>query len=230
MEIRRLSLRAGAEAARGTGVIIDVFRAFTCAPLLLHLGARRLILAAEIAACLAWRGRAILVGEQDERPIAGFDLTNSPWQILAAGRTMFTGRTVVLRTTSGVTGALIALAHCEDVLLASFANARASADYLRARRPALVSLVAMGSGGRTEAPEDERCAERIAAHLTGAPYDRLSALAEILACESAQKFLRGDRAHLPAADPLICLQDDLFEQALRLERRDGVAEVVAVRA
>lgn len=229
MEIRRLSLREGAEAARGLAVIIDVFRAFTCAPLMLHLGAGRLILESDIDACLAWRGRALLVGERDEEPIAGFDLTNSPWQILAAGRAAFAGRTVVHRTTSGVTGALIAAANGAEVLLASFANARATAQTVARQRPAVVSLVAMGVRSRARAPEDERCAERIAAHLTGAPFDRLGALAEIVAHETAQKFLRGDKPYLPREDPLLCLQDDLFDFALRLVRRDGVAEAVPVR-
>lgn len=229
MEIRRLSLREGAEAARGLAVIIDVFRAFTCAPLMLHLGARRLILESDIDACLAWRGQAVLVGEQNEEPIAGFDFTNSPAQILAAGREAFAGRTVVHRTTSGVTGALIAAANGADVLLASFANARATAQYILGRRPPLVCLCAMGIRSRVKAPEDERCAERIAAHLTGASFDRLGALGEIVAHETAQKFLRGDKPHLPREDPLLCLQDDLFDFVLRLERRDGVAEAVAVR-
>lgn len=229
MEIRRLSLRQGAEDASGLAVVIDVFRAFTCAPLMLHLGAARLIVDADIPSCLEWRGRAVLVGERDEEPIEGFDYTNSPWQILAAGRAAFAGRTVVHRTTSGVSGALIAAERCDEVLLASFVTARATADYIRCRRPAVVSLVAMGIRSRTPAPEDERCAERIEAHLTGAPCDRLGAVAEILGHETARKFLRGDKPHLPREDPILCLQDDLFDFALRLERRDGVAEAVAVR-
>ena len=229
MEIRRLSLREGAQATRGLAVIIDVFRAFTCAPLMLHLGARRLILEADIEACLAWRGRAVLVGEHNEEPIEGFDLTNSPWQILHAGRALFAGRTVVHRTTSGVSGAVIAAATCEDVLLASFANARATAAYIVGRQPDLVSLCAMGIRSRAKAPEDERCAERIEALVTGGRVDRLGALAEILAHETTQKFLRGDKAYLPREDPAICLQDDLFDFALRAERRDGVLEAIAVR-
>ena len=52
---------------------------------------------------------AVLVGEINEEPIEGFDLTNSPSLILAGGRALFEGRTVVHRTTSGVTGALTAL-------------------------------------------------------------------------------------------------------------------------
>jgi 2-phosphosulfolactate phosphatase len=44
VQIRRLSLQQGALSARGTTVIIDVFRAFTCEPLMYQLGAERILL------------------------------------------------------------------------------------------------------------------------------------------------------------------------------------------
>lgn len=53
MQIQRLSLAEGAREATGVAVIIDVFRAFTCEPLMLHLGARRLILEGDPQRCLA---------------------------------------------------------------------------------------------------------------------------------------------------------------------------------
>ena len=36
MQIKRLSLREGSQAATGIAVVIDVFRAFSCEPLLYH--------------------------------------------------------------------------------------------------------------------------------------------------------------------------------------------------
>ena len=44
MDISRASLLEGAKAARGVAVIIDVFRAFTCSPLLFSLGIQKSIL------------------------------------------------------------------------------------------------------------------------------------------------------------------------------------------
>ena len=76
MQIKRLSLREGAQAATGIAVVIDVFRAFSCEPLLYYYGARRIILEGDIDKCLAMRADAILVGEANEVPIPGFDLTN----------------------------------------------------------------------------------------------------------------------------------------------------------
>jgi len=222
VQIRRLSLQQGALSARGTTVIIDVFRAFTCEPLMYQLGAERVFLEPNIKRCLAHQGEFILVGEQDELPIKGFDLTNSPWLIASKGREYFYGKTVMHRTTSGVTGAATALAHSEEVLLASFVNARATADYIRACSPELVSIVAMGILSKNPAPEDELCGDYIEALLRGAPYDHVAAVSQILAHETAQKFLRGDKTYLLREDPVLCLQRDLFGFALRAEREGDV--------
>lgn len=232
MEIRRLSLAEGARAAEGVAVVIDVFRAFTCEPLMFHCGARRVVLQADPAACLAWRARepdAVLVGEIDEEPIPGFDLTNSPSLILQRGRALFDGRTVVHRTTSGVTGALTALERCDEVLLGSFAIAGATAGHIRRRAPRVVSLVAMGIRSRASAPEDDACGDCLESLLTEGSYDHVEAVAAILAHETAQKFLRGDKPWLPREDPVFCLQRDLFGFALLARRReDGSVEAVPV--
>jgi 2-phosphosulfolactate phosphatase len=233
MRIRRLSLAEGARSAEGLAVIIDVFRAFTCEPLMFHCGARRIILEGDPDACRAFRSvdlAAVLVGEINEEPIEGFDLTNSPSLILAGGRAMFEGRTVVHRTTSGITGALTALEGCDEVLLGSYIVARATTDYILRRGPGVVSIVTMGMRSVAEAPEDEACGDYIESLLGGPPYDHAQALAEILAGETACRFLRNDKPYLPPADPALCLQRDLFDFALRAERRGDRVEAVRVSA
>ena len=82
MHIQRHSLLKGCLEARGLTVIIDVFRAFTCEPLFYHLGAVRVILESDIEKCKAMKSNYILVGENNEMPVEGFDLTNSPSLIL----------------------------------------------------------------------------------------------------------------------------------------------------
>lgn len=221
MRIQRLSLAQGAAQARGIAIVIDVFRAFTCEPLLFHYGAREIILEPDIAAALAMPGDYLRIGELNEVPIEGFDLTNSPFLIMSRGRSFFEGRRIVHRTTSGVTGAAEASRHADQVLLASFANARATAEYVRNAAPDLVSIVAMGIRSKESAPEDDRCGDYLEHLLTGTPYDHVQALAEILAHETAQKFLRGDKPYLPREDPAICLQRDLFDLALVLNVQDG---------
>lgn len=229
MKIRRLSLAEGARDARGTAVVIDVFRAFTCEPLMYAMGAAEVLLEGDVERCLSLRGDAVLVGEVDEMPIAGFDLTNSPTLIVRHGRGLFAGRRVVHRTTSGVTGALTALANCEEVLLAAYVTAAATVRYIRERGPDVVSICAMGVRSRQPAPEDERCGDYIESLLTGRPYDHIAALAEILEDETAQRFLRGDKAYLPREDAVFCLQRDLFDFALKAERRGDLVAAAPVR-
>jgi 2-phosphosulfolactate phosphatase len=230
MKIKRLSLREGSLAAEGMAVVIDVFRAFSCEPLLYHCGAREIILESDIERCLEMRDGAILVGERDELPIPGFHLTNSPFLIMERGRRLFEGQKVVHRTTAGVTGALDALERCDDVVLASFLTGRATAEYVKHRAPAVVSIVAMGIRTLEKAPEDEYCGDYIESLLTGKPYDHVRAVHEILNHETARKFLRGDKTYLPREDPVICLQRDLFHFAVRAERCGDLVAAVRVHA
>lgn len=221
MQIVHDSLLAGAQAARGMAVIIDVFRAFTCTPLLFSLGIEKSILAAtpQEAFALKQDGNDILlIGEIGGIPIDGFDLGNSPSEIRRQDPSIFKGRTVVQRTSAGVQGALAALAAADDVLVAGYTNARATADYILAKKPKRVSLVAMGWDLKERAPEDEGCARYIA-HLLGAgDYDHNKTLGEIVCNETAQRFLRADNPHFPAEDPILCLQRDIHDFALRVER------------
>jgi 2-phosphosulfolactate phosphatase len=228
MEIRRLSLLEGAKEATGIAVIIDVFRAFSCEPVLHALGAERVLLEADVDKCLAMRGRAVLLGELGGEPIEGFDLPNSPYFILRKGAGFFRGRPAVHRSTAGVCGALAAMEQADEVMLTSFMTARATVRYIKERRPRCVSIVAMGDHRRVEVPEDLRCADYVDSLLSGRPYDHLAATDEILSDDSAQKFLRGDQPQYPREDPTLCLQRDLFDFALRAERRDGSIEAVKV--
>ena len=116
IRVTRDSLLAGAYAAQGIAIVVDVFRAFTCAPLMISLGLKRLILVATPEEALAMKerhGEFILSGEKGGFPIEGFDLGNSPIQILRKGPAFFKGKTVVQRTSSGVQGALAALGVAE---------------------------------------------------------------------------------------------------------------------
>ena len=222
------SLLAGARAARGLAVIIDVFRAFTCAALLISLGIKKSILAATPEEAFALKkqdNEILLIGEIGGIPIEGFDMGNSPVEILRRGRSFFQGKTVVQRTSSGVQGALAALEVADEVLLGSYNTARATAEYIVSEKPDTVSLVAMGWDPTVKAPEDECCARYIA-HLLGAgDYDHDEALSEILFQETAQRFLRADNPAFPAEDPVLCLQRDVYNFALRAECNENLVVV-----
>ncbi len=228
MEITRSSLLSGAKHARGVAVIIDVFRAFSCTPLLFSLGIQSSIFVASPDQALKLKHQdpdLLLIGEIGGAPIEGFDFGNSPSQILNADPGTFSDRTVVQRTSSGVQGALAALKTADEVLLGSYGLASATADYILTCRPREVSLVAMGWDLKEIAPEDEGCAGYMAHLLGGGTYNHLQALREIMTHESTQKFLRGDKAYFPPEDPILCLQRDIYDFALRVKQTADSVQV-----
>jgi len=226
MKINRLSLDSGAKQARGIAIIIDVFRAFTCEPLMYHLGAREIIVESDVEKCRTIDPDGILAGEIDGIDIEGFDLGNSPTRIVERGRDYFIGRRVIHRSTSGVTGTLAAMAHADEVLVGSYINAAATCAYIRDKSPDVVSIVAMGVvPDKITTPEDEFCGDYMEYLLTGTPYDHVSALGTILSDESAQKFLRGDKPWYPREDTVYCLQRDSLDCVLRATDENGLVIV-----
>lgn len=225
MHILRKSLLAGAHQAKGVAVVIDVYRAFTSAALMTHLGAEKIILLAEPEAVLKLKREKgyLAVGEVDGKKVPGFDLGNSPSRILAAGRDFFAGRTVAQRTSAGVTGAVAAARRSDAVILGSYVTAAAIARYIGGLSPPpeVVSLVAMGADGQEVTPDDEACADYLEHLLTDRPYDHTAALRRVVEHECTQKFLRGDQPHFPPTDPLYCLQRDVFDFVLVAAQEDG---------
>jgi 2-phosphosulfolactate phosphatase len=224
MHVTHASLLEGAQNARGVAVIIDVFRAFTCAPLLFSFGIRKSILVSTPEEAFALRQKnneLLLIGEVGGVPIKGFDLGNSPGEILKKGGTFFKDKTVVQRTSSGVQGVLAAIGVADEVLPASYALAKATVRYIQSKKPVRVSLVAMGWAMKHMAPEDEWCARYIS-HLLGFnDYNHNAALLEILFHPTTQKFFDPEKPYFPPEDPALCLQLDVHNFVLRATLNDG---------
>ncbi len=229
MKIIRKSLARGAEEARGLAVVIDVFRAFSCQPLFFHLGAQRVIPIPEPERARKIKEQNpefILVGEVNEAPLEGADMGNSPSQAILKGEGFFKGRTVVHRTTAGVTGAVAAAKNADQVVLGSFVTARAIARYIKDYAPREVTLVAMGDRAREKCPEDEACADYLEHLLSGGPYDPVRAFKEVVFQRTAQKFIQGRKTYLPREDPLFCLQRDVFDFVLVLDQTGEELQVL----
>ena len=81
------SLVEGARRARGTVVIIDVFRAFTTEAVAFRRGAKKIILVGSPEEALRLRSDGIAdlcVGEVHGMRPAGFDYNNSPYEMSEA--------------------------------------------------------------------------------------------------------------------------------------------------
>ena len=118
MEIQILHLIEGARAARGTAVVIDVFRAFTVEAYLAQNGAAHIIPVGDKAIAYAYKEvhpDAILVGERQGKILPGFDYGNSPSQLEHAD---LTGKTVIHTTSAGTQGIANAI-HADEILTGS---------------------------------------------------------------------------------------------------------------
>ena len=179
MRIERRSLLAGAAEARGVAVVIDVLRAFSCSALMFHYGIRDLALVRTPQEALAFRDGDpdyLVAGEVKGVKVEGFDVGNSPADIVSKGESFFHGRRIAARSSAGTQGVLAAAAHAEQVLLGSYMTAAATAAYIRdhARIDALVrghdttvTIVAMGYEGVRPSVEDERCGDYLEYLLGG---------------------------------------------------------------
>lgn len=226
------SLEQGAANARGLAVVVDVFRAFTCAALMLEFGVEEIVLVESPEEAFELKSRdpsLLLVGEVEGRPIEGFDLPNSPHEILKKGPSALRGRKVVHRSSSGVRGALLAMKRADLVLLASFLNASATARFITSGGYPLVHIVAMGWQMKRPTPEDEWCAKYLASLLhgdgEGEDYNHWKALKEILESSEAQKFLTRQKAYYPPEDVVICMQRDAVDVVMVAKEEKGLALV-----
>jgi len=221
MDIRIESLLEGARRARGTVVIIDVFRAFTTAAVALARGADRIILVAEPEEALALRRRGVgdlLIGEVGGRKPVGFDLGNSPYELSQAE---VAGKTLIQSTRAGTVGACAAR-HAENLYAASLVVARATAIALLQAAPPLVTLVAMGAEGKQRSDEDEQCALYLRNLLGGRQPDRECVRQLVLVGSEAAKYEDPKRPYFHPQDREIALQIDSLDLAIRVSRENGL--------
>ena len=217
--IRSLQLLEGARRAAGVTVVIDVFRAFSVAPLAIAAGAVRIHPVATPRDALLARKRHpdwLLIGERDGQPLPGFDFGNSPADIMAAD---LTGRVLVQRTSAGIQGLLAAGENSDvtDVITGSFVNARALVDYVRSADSPVVSLVAMGWNAAEPTLDDELCAGYLAAGIRDGVLPGIDPIRDRLRSDPCgAKFFDDSRPWFKPADFDICLTPSTVDSVLGL--------------
>ena len=221
LEIRVDSLIEGASRAKGTVVIVDVFRAFTTAAVAFSRGADKIVLVAEIEDALELRRRGVgdlCMGEVGGARPDGFDLGNSPFEMSSAD---VEGRTLIQSTRAGTVGAS-AVRSADAIYVCSLVIAGATARAVLRQRPGLVTIVAMGAEGMTRTDEDEQCAMYLRNVLRGRAPDPAAVRALVLAGESSLRF---DDPALPQYHPEdreIALQIDSMTFAIKVRREGGL--------
>ena len=218
MRIQILELIEGAKQAEGLTVVIDVFRAFTTECYCFAGGAEVCYPIGSMEDAFALKAAHpdwVLLGERGGSKVEGSDLGNSPWD---ASRYDFQGKTMIHSTSAGTQGIVnAARANATEILTGSLVNARATAEYIRAKAPRTVSLVAMGKAGVIPIPEDRLAADYIRALLEGTPYD-IDAKIDYLKDHGGEQFFDPALAHIfPREDYPLCVAYDRFPFVLRVE-------------
>lgn len=227
MDLTELDGVHGAQRARGHVVVIDVLRAFTCAAYAFDRGAAEIVLVATVEEALAERAArpgSLAMGEVGGRRPEGFDLGNSPAEIVRAD---LAGRTLVQRTGCGTQG-VVAAAQADAVFAASLVNASATARHLRAAGAERISVVAMGSSRGPDGPEDVACRELIAARLRREEPDLARIAGVVAACPAADELRDASRGIGCAEDVHLALEIDRFDFAMAVTR-DAAGRPVARR-
>ena len=221
MNITLGSLISGAQAARGTAVIIDVYRAFTTAAVAFSRGARQIVLVGKTSEALELRDRGVgdlCMGEMHGMRPDGFDFGNSPHELSQAD---VEGKTLIHSTMAGTVG-VTAAQGADEIYLGSLVIAQATASRLIARDVGRVSIVAMGGGGEFRTDEDEQCALYIRNLLEGRRPDREAVRSLVLSGGESQKFGDPAQPHFHKRDVEMALEIDSVPFAIRVHREDGL--------
>ena len=221
MNIRILQLIEGARQATGLTVIIDVFRAFSVEAYFLNNGAKAIIPIGD--AQTAYRLKEenpnmILAGERHGRILPGFDVGNSPSQLMKLDAK---GKTVVHTTSAGTQGIVNAL-QATEILGGSLVTAGAIARYIKQKGYEDISLVCMGLEAKAPIEEDTLCAEYIKSLLTGTSIDMEAEIQKLRHTSGAKFFDPAQSDVFPEDDFHMCTQLNRFDFIVRLEKgEDG---------
>jgi 2-phosphosulfolactate phosphatase len=209
---------AGARAARGAVVVIDVLRAFTVSAYALAGGAVECRLVGELGEARALAGTipgALVSAEVEGLPVEGIAISNSPTMVRDAD---LGGRTLVQRTSSGTQG-VVAATGADRLFAGSLVVAAATARAILAAGPELVTLVATGADRGH--PEDRACALYLEGLLAGSPPDLGELLAPLRLTDRYRELASGRWPGFPASDVDLALAADGFDFAMPVGR-DGL--------
>ncbi len=159
-----------------------------------------------------------VMGEVEGLPVADFDFSNSPGDLL--GRD-FSGARFIQRTSAGTQG-VVCSRRAEMLLASSFVCARATVRYLLRHAPSNITYVITGVYPDRDGDEDAACAEYQALLLRGTQPDSAPFLQRVRDSMPGRIFADPARPEYPAIDLDYATDLDRFDFAMGVERRDGL--------
>lgn len=215
MNIEILHMIDGAKKAKGTTVIIDVFRAFSVEAYFFAQGAEKILPVGDVNEAYKLKEENpdfILAGERHGAILPGFDVGNSPSELIKLN---CQGKTVVHTTSAGTQGIANAV-NADEILGASLVNAKATAMYIKSKNPENVSLVCMGLEALSQTEEDNLCAYYIKSILEGTSMDMESEVESLKYTSGAKFFDKAQSSVFPEEDFGLCTQVDKFDFVMKL--------------
>jgi 2-phosphosulfolactate phosphatase len=209
------------ETLTDTVVVIDVLRAFSTAAYAFAAGVKDIALASTVDEALRLKQRypeAHLIGEDRGLPIDGFEFGNSPAHFVSQN---YNGQRLIQRTSAGTQG-VVRSTNAEVLLSTSLCCAQATAAFLIASNPAMVSFVITGAWSDDQGEEDRACADYIEQLIKGEGTDLNEIIQRVISSAAAWKFLDPYERAFPISDLEYCTVIDRFDFAMVVERRNNL--------
>ena len=164
----------------------------------------------------------ILIGERDGRKLKSFDYGNSPFEIRDVD---FTGKTVIMTTSSGTQG-IVSAVNADLILLGSFVTASATVRYIFKLNPEIVSFVAMGDKGLEKSAKDELCAVYMEDLLRGKNPDFDKIFNYLYEYDGARKFFDDSQSKYNVEDFYCALDLDRFDFTLIVKDDETIVKLI----
>ena len=215
MNIEILHMIDGAKKAKGITVIIDVFRAFSVESYFFASGVKEIIPVGDVNYAYKLKEENpdfILAGERKGKILPGFDVGNSPADVIKLD---CQGKTVVHTTSAGTQGIANAV-NADEILGASLVNAAATAEYIKRKDPENVSLVCMGLEALSQTEEDNLCALYIKSLLEGTDIELQTEIENLKYTSGAKFFDKATNDVFPQDDFYLCTDVDKFNFVVKM--------------
>ena len=220
MDFFRATLETCSEA-RGTVVVIDVLRAFSTAAFAFAAGAESITLVSTVEQALALRERrpgALVMGEVGGLRVPGFDLWNSPTEMV---KLELPGKHLIQRSSAGTQG-VVRSVQADRLLAASLVVAGPTARLIRSWPGDPVTFVVTGIEPDGSGDEDAACADYIEALLRGERPDPSPYIQRVRASVPGRMFSDPQQPEFPASDLDYCTQVDRYDFALLVQPEEGL--------
>lgn len=222
MNIKILYGKEGALAAKGVVVVVDVFRAATCASVVLAQDTETIFPVRTTKEAFELKKEypsAILMGEEEGVMVEGFDVGNSPSEL---ERLDLHDTTVIQRTSAGTKGLVLASARLgqevEKIYFGAFTTISALANLLKKENPTEISIVAMDG----EDTEDSYYAQCLQAILKEKKITRQEVKKYLLEHKRSMHFFDESVLSHPEADFYVCTDMDRYDFVVKLTKQDGL--------